>query len=215
MSPVGTGTAPVGQGATPRPQLDWVRRVRMGSTNPPKLAGVRAALASFLPGLAVEAVAAESGVSDQPLGFAEIARGARQRALEARGGDGGALGVGYEDGLVQVPDGAGSSVWMNVGCAALAHPAGVALGLSSGFAYPPACVAPAVERREPIGDVFDRFFRAYRPTAERGASALSVGNVGKLSDGALPRAEYTRHAVLCALVQLLHPALYRAPGDDT
>lgn len=212
MSSLVPGKAPEARDAAPRPELGWVRRVRVGSTNPPKLAGVRAALAPFLPDLAVEAVATPSGVSEQPLGFDEIARGARQRALGARGSDGGVLGVGYEDGLVQVPDGAGADLWMNVGCAVLVHPAGVALGLSSGFAYPPACVMPAVERREPIGEVFDRFFRAHRPTAGGTASALSVGNVGKLSRNALPRAEYTRHAVLCALVQLLHPDLYRAPG---
>lgn len=212
MSLLVPGKAPEARDAALRPELGWVRRVRVGSTNPPKLAGVRAALAPFLPGLAVEAVATASGVSEQPLGFDEIARGARQRALGARSGDGGVLGVGYEDGLVQVPDGTGGSLWMNVGCAVLTHPAGAALGLSSGFAYPPACVAPAVERREPIGEVFDHFFRARRPTVERTPSALSVGNVGKLSCGALPRAEYTRHAVLCALVQLLHPDLYRAPG---
>jgi inosine/xanthosine triphosphatase len=212
VSPVASGAAEAARGAAPWRELAWVRRVRVGSTNPPKLAGVRAALAAFLPALPVEGVAAASGVSEQPLGFDEITRGARQRALGARGEAGCVLGVGYEDGLVQVPDGAGGSLWMNVGCAALAHPQGVALGLSSGFAYPPACVAPAVERREPIGDVFDRFFRARRPGVERSPSALSVGNIGKLSARSLPRDEYTRHAVLCALVQLLHPDLYRAPG---
>jgi inosine/xanthosine triphosphatase len=214
VSPIASGAASAAGGDAPWSALAWVRRVRVGSTNPPKLAGVRAALEPFLPGLPLEGVAAESGVPDQPLGFEEIARGARQRARGARGGDAAVLGVGYEDGLVQIPDGGDGQLWMNVGCAALAHRRGVALGLSSGFAYPAACVLPAVDGREPIGEVFDRFFRAHRAVEERSPSALSVGNIGKLSAGALPRAEYTRHAVLCALVQLLHPDLYGAPGVE-
>jgi non-canonical (house-cleaning) NTP pyrophosphatase len=35
-----------------------------------------------------------------------------------------------------------------------------------------------------------------------------MGNVGRLTLGVLPRAEYARHAVLCALVAFLHPDLY-------
>ena len=42
--------------------------------------------------------------------------------------------------------------------------------------------------------------------------ALSIGNVGKLTGGALTRAEYTRHAVLCALTPFVHPGLYAAEG---
>ena len=41
---------------------------------------------------------------------------------------------------------------------------------------------------------------------------MSVGNVGRLSLGALSRAEYARHAVLCALLPFLHPDLYPLPG---
>jgi len=39
-----------------------------------------------------------------------------------------------------------------------------------------------------------------------------MGNVGKLTAGVLPRSEYARHAVLCALVAFLNPDLYPASG---
>jgi non-canonical (house-cleaning) NTP pyrophosphatase len=39
-------------------------------------------------------------------------------------------------------------------------------------------------------------------------SALSTGNIGRLSNGVLPRAEYARHGVLCALVAFVQPDLY-------
>ncbi|HVH06824.1 MAG TPA: DUF84 family protein, partial [Myxococcota bacterium] len=123
------------------------------------------------------------------------------------------LAVGYEDGLVEIPD--TPERWWNFGCAAVVGPEGFGLGFSSGFAYPPAVAARAVAERAPIGDLFDAAWRAHRPAdAGRTPSALSAGNVGKLTAGALPRADYARHAVLCALVSFLHPDLYRARGES-
>ena len=192
------------------PGLAGIRCVRVGSTNPPKLEGVRAALAAYAPDVVVEPVAVSSGVPDQPVGFAEIVAGARRRAEEAARGGACDLAVGYEDGLVEIPGAEGS--WFNVGCAAVSDGRRLSLGLSSGFAYPPGCALPAAERREPIGELFDALFRAERGACQGPASALSVGNVGKLTGAVLTRAEYTRHAVLCALPPFLHPHLYGARG---
>ena len=187
--------------------LSAVRSVRVGSMNPPKLEGVRQALAAYCEAEAL-GVDVESGVPEQPIGHAQIHEGARNRAEAARASGACDLAVGYEDGLVELP-GLG---WFNVGCAVVASSEKTSVGLSSGFAYPPACVERA-KRGEPIGDVFDELWRAHRDPVQRDPSALSVGNVGKLTDGVLPRAEYTRHAVLCALASWLHPDLYAAaPG---
>jgi inosine/xanthosine triphosphatase len=190
-----------------------VRRVRVGSSNPPKLQAVREALAALAPEAEVLGLAVPSGVADQPLGFAEIAEGARNRARAAWANGACDLAIGYEDGLVELPGAADG--WFNVGCAAVLGPGREGLGFSSGFAYPPACTAAAVAERAPIGDVFDAYWRAHREgERERLPSALSTGNVGKLTRGALPRTDYARQAVLCALVSFLHPDLYppRAPG---
>ena len=187
--------------------LAKLRCVRVGSMNPPKLEGVRMALSAYAKEVETIPVDVESGVPDQPIGYPQIQDGARNRARAARDSGECDLAVGYEDGLVEIP-GAG---WWNVGCAAVVDAERSGLGFSSGFAYPPPCVVPAVEERQPIGGVFDRFWRSRRSDPERDPSALSVGNIGKLTGGALPRAEYTRHAVLCALVSWLHPDLY-APG---
>lgn len=194
--------------------LAALRRVRVGSTNPPKLEGVRAALAAVAPAAQIEGAPVESGVPAQPVGWGEIVAGARQRALAAFALGGCELAVGYEDGLVELPG--TPERWFNVGCAAVADGRREALGFSSGFAYPPACAGRAVGERAPIGDLFDALWTASGAGAEarRTPSALSVGNVGKLTDGALPRADYTRQAVLCALVSFLHPELYAAPGGE-
>lgn len=198
--------------AIPATPLAAVRRVRVGSTNPPKLAAVRAALAPWAPGAEVEGVSVPSGVPEQPVGFAEIVGGARARALAAhRAGaagaaDGSALGVGIEDGLVTLPG--VDDLPLNVGCAAVTDGRRVAIGLSSAFAYPPECSAAALAAREPIGGLFDRLWEKARGESADAASALGVGNVGRLSLGVLPRAEYARHAVVCALLRFLHPDLY-------
>ena len=192
--------------------LAALRSVRVGSANPPKIQAVRDALAALAAGAEVEGVAVESGVAEQPLGFAEITAGARNRARAAFASGACDLAVGYEDGLVEIPG--TPERWFNIGCAAVVGSGGEGLGFSSGFAYPPACAARAVAAREPIGELFDAFWREHRAGAERAApSALSVGNVGKLTSGALPRADYARQAVLCALVSFLHPDLYRARGE--
>jgi len=196
--------------------LGWVREVRVGTLNRPKLGAARAALRPFAPTARVLGAEVASGVPEQPVGFEEILRGAENRARRAldAGGD---LGIGLEDGLIavgMVTDDA--SRHLNLGCAAVTDGARLGIGLSSGFAYPPELSAPAVADREPIGPLFDRFWRAHRGGSESTPSGRSIGNVGKLTSRVLTRQEYGRHAVVCALVRFLHPDLYGdAPPQAT
>ena len=197
-----------------RSPLSRVASVRVGTLNEPKIQAVREALAPYAPDAAVGGTAVESGVSDQPVGFPEIVAGARNRARRAFASGPCELGVGIEDGLVELPVAGNETEVVNVGCACVVDGRTESLGFSSGFAYPPECVKPALEERAPIGDVFDRVFPAGDGAPEATPSGRSIGNIGKLSLGVLPRSDYARHAVLCALVRMLHPALYEAgsPG---
>lgn len=190
--------------------LGSLKRVQVGSTNEPKIAAVRSALAPYAPDVDVRGVNVASGVSAQPVGFEEIVCGARNRALSARRGDDCDLGVGIEDGLVSLPAGAalGELRYLNIGCAAITDGERISVGFSAAFAYPEAVTRPAVEERAPIGSLFDRLFCDRRGGAESPPSARGIGNVGKLTAGVLPRSEYARHAVLCALVAFLNPDLY-------
>jgi inosine/xanthosine triphosphatase len=193
--------------------LASLRRVRVGSTNGPKIAAVRAALAAYGGGLEVSGVQVASGVPDQPLGFDEIVGGARNRALAALKAAACDLAVGIEDGLVEIPGAPGGP--LNVGCAALTDGTRVSIGLSSGFAYPPEASATAAARREPIGGLFDELWEARRGQLSGMPSAITLGNVGRLSLGVLTRSEYARHAVLCALLPFLHPDLYPVEGMNS
>jgi len=199
--------------------LQSLRRVHVGSANAPKIQAVRDALACFLPGIEgagveINGVDVVSGVPEQPVGFDEILRGAKNRAEAAltSGGQGCDLAFGIEDGLVTLPGVeaiAGPNATLNIGCAWLTDGRRESFGLSSAFGYPDDCVVRAVRDREPIGELFDALWRAREPDAgASGPSGRGIGNIGKLSLGVLPRAEYGRHAVVCALVRYLHPDLY-------
>jgi inosine/xanthosine triphosphatase len=198
------------RGFSPEKPLVAVRWVRVGSVNEPKLAAVRGAIGAYAPDAKVEGVAVASGVPEQPVGFEEIIRGARNRAAGALGEPPCDLGIGIEDGLVPLPVGGpeGEFVHLNIGCVAITDGERTSIGFSSAFGYPPECSIPAVRDREPIGAVFDSLWDAHRGDSTVKPSALSTGNIGRLSNGVLPRAEYARHGVLCALVAFVQPDLY-------
>lgn len=179
-------------------------RVRLGSRNAAKLAAVRRGLAPFFERVEIEGVVTPSGVSEQPLGLGEIVAGARNRARSCWDPRRGELSCGIEDGLValdEVPSG-----YVNVGCCVLYDGTDEGLGLTAGFEYPPECSAAATgPSRTPIGDAFEATFR---PPAGWPAPRPGDGNIGRLTGGALTRAEYAAQAVVCAFVRLLHPEMY-------
>jgi inosine/xanthosine triphosphatase len=190
--------------------LAAVRWVRVGSVNEPKLAAVRSAIGAYAPEAEIEGVEVASGVPEQPVGLEEVIRGARNRAAGALKGSTCDLGIGIEDGLVPLPTGGseGEVVHLNIGCVAITDGGRISIGFSSAFGYPPECSIPAVRDRKPIGAVFDRLWEARRGESAANPSALSTGNIGRLSNGVLPRAEYARQGVLCALVAFVQPDLY-------
>jgi len=184
-----------------------VKRVAVGSRNRPKIDAVREAFESYFEGVEVLGADVPSGVPDQPIGWAEIVGGAMNRAERAFAATPCDAGVGYEDGLVEVAGTATGHV--NFGCCAIFDGARHALGFSAGFEYPSVCTEAALSRRIPVGDTFDDVFaQATGAPAEGAPSSLTVGNIGRLTAERLVRREYTRQAVICALIQIRHPSLY-------
>ena len=182
--------------------------VRVGSLNRAKLAAVRRGLDPFFERVEVEACSVESGVSEQPIGFAEIVTGARNRARDSWDPRHCQLAAGIEDGLVQV-DGTQTG-FVNIGCCVLYDGDEEAIGLTAGFEYPPQAVRAATgPARHPIGGAFDAIFVEPEGWEKPGPCA---GNIGRLTNGALTRDEYGAQAVTCAFVRLLHPALYGGDG---
>lgn len=190
-----------------------LRTVRVGSQSAPKLEAVRSALLSYAPTVEVIGHAVDSGVPDQPVGWSEIKLGAYNRAHAALKKGDCELAVGIEDGLVKLEELDGEV--LNVGVALVTDGKRQGFGLSSGFAYPNPCVAPALYDREPIGGVFDGLWASRFGQADGVASSESIGNIGKLTLGVLGRSEYGRHAVLCALIRFLHPEWYAGDGRES
>jgi inosine/xanthosine triphosphatase len=178
--------------------------VRVGSRNTAKLEAVRRGLGPFFAHVEIEAADVSSGVDSQPLGWTEIVAGARSRARSAHRIAACDLAAGIEDGLVMIPDMV--TGWANIGCCVLFDGVREAIGFTAGFEYPPECVRRATATpRTPIGDAFDALYCAPAGLADPGVGA---GNIGRLSGGALTRADYGAQAVICAFVRLLHPDLY-------
>ncbi len=194
--------------------LGFVRTVHVGSSSRPKIEAVRSAIESYRSDVRVEGLAVESGVAEQPVGLQEIADGARNRARAAFALGRCDLAVGIEDGLAELPGLAEPA--LNIGVALVTDGRRESLGLSSAFAYPADCLEPALRERRPIGDLFDALWAESRGAESSTVSGRGVGNIGRLSLGAMTRSEYGRHAVLCALVRFLHPDLYpeRATHDQ-
>ena len=193
--------------------LSRVELVRVGTRNGPKLEAVRAAVGAYANAARVEGASVSTGVPEQPVGWDEIVAGSRNRARGALSAGACDLAVGIEDGLVEMTFEDRSDV-LNVGCAFITDGVRESIGFSSAFAYPSQCVAPALHERAPIGGVFDRIFSAYSGEAGEPPSGGTTGNIGKLTRGVLPRSDYARQAVLCALVRFLHPELYDPEAAD-
>lgn len=196
--------------------------VRVGTENPAKLDAVRDALGRFVEDetkLVLVSAGVASGVAEQPIGFDEIVRGARNRARAAFGLGDCVLAVGLEDGLVRLTDApeagstpAGADTFYNVGCAWMTDGSREGHGFSSAFAYPPGCLEPAVRDRAPIGALFDEIWRSHRTGGHGPANDLASGrqggNIGLLTQSGLDRSSYGAQAVVCAMIRFLHTDLY-------
>lgn len=178
--------------------------VVLGSTSPAKMKAVvaalhevrGAALGASAAAVKVEAVAAVSGVPDQPWGDDETRRGAKQRAqqglLMTPHAD---LAFGVEGGVQGEPD--DGPIWVFAWVVALAKD-GVSGSARSATFVLPDDLAAAVRKGVELGTALDA---AYGLTRAKDG----VGAVGVLTGGLLNRAELYRQAVLLALLPWLQP----------
>ena len=176
------------------PLLAWVRRVAVGSKNPVKLGAARAVIAPLTRECEFEAIAAASGVPDQPFGDDETIRGAMARARAARDACDADLGVGIEGGVVELPDG---------GMRTCAWAAVVARdgrsGVGGSLAMPlPHDIARWIRDGLELGDAMDRL------VDERGTKH-GRGAVGVLTAGLVDRQGAYEPLVAYALAPLLTP----------
>jgi inosine/xanthosine triphosphatase len=172
-------------------------RVLVGSTNPVKIAAVRAVLARVAPHAVVEGVAVPSGVPDQPFGDEETQAGARQRARLAREAGQGTLGIGLEGGVVSLASGGlRSCAW------AVALDASGQEGVGGSLAMPlPEEVARRIRAGEELGYAMDAVAQTVGTKHGRGA-------VGILTAGLIDRQAAYEPLVTYALAPWLAPEYF-------
>lgn len=178
------------------PRIANVTRVVVGSTNPVKIAAVRAVLERAGVNARIEGVAVASGVSEQPVGDAETIRGATQRARAALDATGADLAVGLEGGVVEEEDGMRTCAWASV----VARDGRVGVGGSLAMMLPER-VAALVRDGVELGHAMDRMTGAH--DTKRG-----VGAVGILTAGLVDRQRAYESLVAYALARFLAPEHY-------
>jgi inosine/xanthosine triphosphatase len=170
--------------------------VAVGSVNPVKVGAVQEVLQSmrgFEEAVLMPAAVA-SGVSDQPLSLEETFRGAEGRARAAVAHAGAArLGIGMEDGMYPCPT--DPARYLNVCVACAVEGERVHFGCSSAFMYPDAVVRLVLEQGMDVSQAL----RAAGLTAHPRVGA-DVGAIGLLSGGRLVRKDYTKQALVAALL---------------
>lgn len=172
----------------------------VGSTNPVKVGAVSSTL-DGLPAfteVSVVGVSVPSGVREQPLSLEETYRGAEGRArgaLEAR--PEAAWAIGVEDGMYPCPADAARHLNVCVACV-LGREGARHFGASSSFMYPVEVARRVLDEGMDVSEAL----RAEGLTAHPKIGA-DVGAIGLLSKGRLVREDYTKQAVLAALLPWL------------
>ena len=172
-------------------------RAAIGSTNPAKIAAVRAALVSLAPACSVIPLAVPSGVGHQPFGDVATRAGALERARKALVASGADIAFGLEGG-VELD---GDRVWLLSWVAAI-DPAGRE-GYASGLRMllPPSLGAGLRSGAE-LGTLVDDLFGVKDAKSASGA-------IGLLTDGAVSRTDAFADLVAMSLAPWIHPDHYR------
>jgi inosine/xanthosine triphosphatase len=177
--------------------LRSVRRVVVGSTNPVKVAAVRAVLVAAGASAEITTLAVPSTVRDQPIGDDETIRGAIARARAAREATDAELGVGIEGGVVELPDGS-----MRTCAWAAVVDAHGRQGIGGSLAMPlPSVVAELVRGGLELGHAMDRYVNERDTKRGKGA-------VGILTAGLVDRQRAYESLVSYAMAPFLTPDLY-------
>lgn len=181
------------------PLLARLQHVTVGSTNPVKIAAVRAVLARVAPHVEVHGVAVASGVPDQPWGDDQTIAGARTRAERALAATSAELAIGLEGGVVE--DRAGgvrTCAW------AVAVGRDGREGRGGSLAMPlPARVVARLRAGEELGLAMDAEARVCGTKTGRGA-------VGILTAGLIDRQAAYEPLVTYALAPWLAPEFFDA-----
>ncbi|MDD8017625.1 MAG: inosine/xanthosine triphosphatase [Bacteroidota bacterium] len=180
--------------------------VRIASTRPPKVNGVKKAVEKMLhhfhlqnTPVRFETFQVESGVADTPKSLEELMLGAQQRARAAfqKGELEVAISVGVEGGLFQI----GEKVFLQSWCCVFDGEE-FSYGSSGSIEIPHALADAVMKNGSDLGHVIDEF-------AQKGDVRSHQGTFGVLTDDFVTREDSFESAAIFALTPYFNKAMYR------
>lgn len=178
-------------------------KIIVASLNPQKIAAVKETLPDYpmFEGAEIISASVSSGVSDQPRGLEEIVKGAVQRAKAAFSNDA-RYSFGIESGVFDVPY--TKSGIMDICICAIYDGEEIHLGASSAFEIPNSVAKLMRENKIDMSQATQ--FAGLTKSQNVGSQE---GLVGILTNGRLKRLEYTKQAVLTALIHLENAHIFK------
>ncbi len=176
-------------------------KINVGSKNDIKVNAVSEVIRDyeFLSNSEVFGLEVSSEISEQPKSLDETIHGAMNRAKNAFQNC--YYSFGLEDGLMKVPN--TKTGYMNVCVCAIYDGKNYHLGLSSAFEYP--CNVTKLVFEENL-DISQAFYKVGLTKNPKIGSAEGV--IGILTHDRLLRKEYTKQAIVMALIHLENPEKY-------
>ncbi|MBI4019954.1 MAG: inosine/xanthosine triphosphatase [Candidatus Aenigmarchaeota archaeon] len=175
--------------------------INLGSKNEVKISAVKELVKDypFLKDAKVLAVQTLSKVSDQPKSLEETILGAMNRARNIFINCD--YSIGIEDGLMAVPS--TKTGYMNVCVCVIYDGRNYHMGLSPAFEYPPKVTRLVFKESLEIDDAVHKAGITKNPDI-----GSHEGMIGLLTNGRLVRKDYTKQAIMMALIQLENRELY-------
>jgi inosine/xanthosine triphosphatase len=149
-----------------------IKSIAVGSTNPVKIAAVRAVVARAFPKAKVVGLNVDSGVPEQPWGDAETRRGALNRARATLAATGAQLGVGLEGGMLETEMGLMTCAW----CVIVDPHGQVGVGGGVHMLVPPS-VTQALRAGGELGPAMDQLTGQHNTKQAQGAVGILTGGL--------------------------------------
>lgn len=175
-------------------------KIVIGSTNPVKIAAFAELIPSYKILESAELISKNvpSLISEQPLSLEETIQGAKNRAQAAAAyGD---IGIGIESGLFNIPN---TNRHMDICVCCIYANNTFMLGFSSAFEIPTKVLGYILNEHVDLGQAMK-----LAGLTDQEQIGAGQGAIGILTNGRITRKEYTKQAIIMALIQLEYAAIF-------
>ena len=180
------------------------KSIALGTKNESKITAVEDVISEYIDifhDSEVVPVKVQSSVPEQPIGFDQIIKGAKERALKSFLEVRPDVSIGIEDGIAEMPE--TRTGYMNFCCVAFYDGHEFTIGMSGGYEYPKDVIRDVLEHKKNITESF--FERGLTDNPNIGAYE---GAIGIMTKGRENRVDATKSALRRALIQIENKDLF-------